>query len=89
MSMLARVVATGAGLLISATTLCLIPSNEWWIRVLDFPRLRIAVASAVVLAACPLLIDRGRWRTLLVAGLAFALSAQLVDVRLQREGSHP
>ena len=80
MSMLARVVATGAGLLISATTLSFIPSNEWWIRVLDFPRLQIAVASGVVLAACPLLIDRGRWRTLLLAGLAFALLAQLVRV---------
>jgi len=80
MSMPARIVAAVAGLLISATTLSFIPSNEWWIRVLDFPRLQIAVAAAAVLAACPLLMDRGRWRTLLLAGLAFALVAQLARV---------
>jgi endonuclease/exonuclease/phosphatase (EEP) superfamily protein YafD len=69
MSMLARALATGAALLIGATTLSFVPSNEWWIRVLDFPRLQIAVALAVVLAACLVLVNRGRWRTMLIAGL--------------------
>lgn len=36
MSMLARAIATAAGLLISATPLSFIPSNEWRMRVLDF-----------------------------------------------------
>lgn len=80
MSMLARAVATCAGLLISATTLSFVRSNEWWIRVLDFPRLQIAVALAVVLAASLLLIHRGRWRTTLIAGLALALVAQLARI---------
>jgi endonuclease/exonuclease/phosphatase (EEP) superfamily protein YafD len=46
MRMGARAVATGAGLLIIATMMSFVPSNEWWIRVLDFPRLQMAVASA-------------------------------------------
>jgi uncharacterized MnhB-related membrane protein len=31
----------------------------------------------MVLAACLVLVNRGRWRTILIAGLAFALIAQL------------
>ncbi|MBA3639209.1 MAG: endonuclease/exonuclease/phosphatase family protein [Acidobacteria bacterium] len=84
MSMLARAVATTAGLLIGATTVSFVPSNEWWIRVLDFPRLQIAVTLAVVLAACVVLVSRGRWRTMLVAGLAFALVAQLEPLARER-----
>jgi endonuclease/exonuclease/phosphatase (EEP) superfamily protein YafD len=80
MSMLARAVATGAALLIIATTVSFVPSNEWWIRVLDFPRLQMAVALAMVLAACLVLVNRGRWRTILIAGLAFALIAQLARI---------
>ena len=79
MSRLARVLATGSGFLIGATTMSFVPSNEWWIRVLDFPRLQIAVALAVVLAAC-LVVDRGRWRAMLVAGLAVALVAQIARI---------
>jgi endonuclease/exonuclease/phosphatase (EEP) superfamily protein YafD len=78
--MVTRAVATGAGLLIGATTVSFVPSNEWWIRVLDFPRLQIAVASAVMLAACLVLVHRGRWRTILIAGLAFAVVAQLARI---------
>ncbi len=47
---------------------------------LDFPRLQIAVALAIVLAACLLLMNRGRWRTMLIAGLALALVAQLARI---------
>ncbi|MCA1561131.1 MAG: endonuclease/exonuclease/phosphatase family protein [Acidobacteria bacterium] len=78
--MRARAVVTCAGLLIGATGVSFVPSNEWWIRVLDFPRLQIAVALAVVLAACVLLVHRGRWRTILSAGLALALVAQLARI---------
>ena len=80
MSLMARALATGAGLLIIATTVSFVPSNEWWIRVLDFPRLQIAVALAIVLAACVVLVNRGRWRTILIAGLACALVAQLARI---------
>ena len=80
MSLMARAVAMVAGLLIIATTVSFVPSNEWWIRVLDFPRLQIAVALAIVLAACVVLVNRGRWRTILIAGLALALVAQLARI---------
>ncbi len=46
MSMGARAVATGAGLLVIATAVSFVPSNEWWIRVLDFPRLQLTAALA-------------------------------------------
>lgn len=76
MSTLSRAVATVAGLLIGATALSFVPSNEWWIRVLDFPRLQMAVVLAVVLAACLWLVNRGRGRTILIIGLLAALVAQ-------------
>jgi endonuclease/exonuclease/phosphatase (EEP) superfamily protein YafD len=47
---------------------------------LDFPRLQVAVALAVMLAACLILLRRGRWRSMLIAGLAFALLAQLARI---------
>ncbi|HUE85149.1 MAG TPA: hypothetical protein VMO26_03655, partial [Vicinamibacterales bacterium] len=59
MSMLARALATGAGFLIGATAVSFVPSNEWWVRVFDFPRLQIAVALTLVLAAC-MVANRGR-----------------------------
>jgi endonuclease/exonuclease/phosphatase (EEP) superfamily protein YafD len=80
MIVLARALAMGAGLLVGATAVSFIPSNEWWIRVLDFPRLQITVALAVVLAACLVLVNRGRWRTGLIAALALALLAQLARI---------
>lgn len=40
----------------------------------------MAIALAMVLAACLVLLNRGRWRTLLLAGLAFALIAQLARI---------
>lgn len=75
MSILAWAIATTSGLLIGATALSFVPSNEWWIRALDFPRLQIA-GALVVLGACVALVHRGRWRTVLIAGLALALVAQ-------------
>jgi len=80
MRLLARALATGAGFLIGATAVSFVPSNEWWVRVFDFPRLRIAVALAIVVAACLVLVNRGRGRTMLIVGLAFALVAQLARI---------
>jgi hypothetical protein len=37
----------------------------------------MAVALAMVLAACFVLVNHGRWHTMLIAGLAVALIAQL------------
>ncbi len=125
MSMLARAVATCAGLLIGATTVSYVPSNEWWIRVLDFPRLQIAVDVAwsrtsrrlqQTAALRDLRVGRGLFATFnvnLPAGFRWPLDhvfvsddfalctlerpgdigsdhfPLLVDVLLQREGSHP
>lgn len=36
-------------MMVAATALALIETDEWWIRVLDFPRLQIAVVLAVAL----------------------------------------
>lgn len=45
-------------MLVLATALPLIPSNAWWIRAWDFPRLQIAALIVVVLAAT--LLDHRR-----------------------------
>lgn len=78
--MLARVLGTGAGLLVGATAASFVPSNQWWVRVFDFPRVQIAVTLAVVLGACLLLVNRGRWGNVLIASIALALVAQLTRI---------
>ena len=80
MRVLRWALATGAGLLITATALSMVPSNEWWIRILDFPRVQIGMALAIMLGACVLGIDRGRWRTGLLLGIGLALAAQLIRI---------
>ena len=50
-----RAVAGFGVLLVSLTALPLVPSNAWWIRVWDFPRLQIAVLLAAVAVAVPAL----------------------------------
>lgn len=44
-------------LMIAMTALPLIRKNFWWIRIFDFPRIQVAVVSAVVLPAYLLLAD--------------------------------
>jgi endonuclease/exonuclease/phosphatase (EEP) superfamily protein YafD len=57
-----------AGLLILVTALSIVESNEWWIRIWDFPRVQILVALLLAGAAA-LWLDRraGRWIALVCA----------------------
>ena len=74
-------IAIFGGLLMLATALPLVPSNEWWIRVWDFPRIQIAVLIALVVLATPLALDRAQVRTwAFAAGLIVALACQLVRI---------
>lgn len=75
-----RALWTGGALglpLVLATFLTLIPSNEWWIRIFDFPRVQIAALLAILLVG---LGAAAVWRTrrglLLLFGLALALAHQ-------------
>lgn len=72
---------TVAGLLIAATLLPLIATNEWWIRVFDYPRAQIAVALLVALVT--LLALRG-WRSrtgmIWLAAMTIALGYQLARI---------
>ncbi|MCG6114864.1 MAG: endonuclease/exonuclease/phosphatase family protein [Mesorhizobium sp.] len=56
-------------LMAAATALALIETDEWWIRVLDFPRLQIAAVLAVALLVYWWTRPRGR-TSLLVAALS-------------------
>ena len=57
-----------AGLLVLVTGLSTLETNEWWIRVWDFPRAQI-LAALVVVGGLELWLDRvaGRWIALLCA----------------------
>lgn len=72
---------TIAALLVAATLLPLIVSNEWWIRVFDYPRAQIAVALLVALVV--LLALRG-WRSrtglIWLAAMTIALGYQLARI---------
>lgn len=75
---LAVVLGTAA---VACTLLPFIPSNEWWIRVWDFPRIQLAALLAVALAAMALTGSLRRWPTLLsIAVLAAALAWQLYRI---------
>lgn len=75
---LARIVGVVGLVLVVATLLPLIPSNEWWIRFLDFPRAQITVLLILVLAVA--LADsmrRTRGGQALIAGLILCLGYQI------------
>jgi len=57
-----------AELLILVTALSIIESNEWWIRIWDFPRVQILVALLLA-GGATLWLDRrlGRWISLCCA----------------------
>ena len=67
--------------LVLATLLPLIPSNEWWIRIFDFPRAQIAALLAILLLG---LGAAAVWRTrrgvLLISALVLALAYQGIRI---------
>lgn len=73
-------VAAGFGvLLVVLTALPLVPSNEWWVRVWDFPRPQIAALLAAAAVAVPVLFDLKRPGALvLFVALLFAFVFQAV-----------
>ena len=68
------------GLAILVTVLPLIPSNEVWIRVWDFPRLQIAIVLAAVLLASPLVLTLRRLELAFLAVTAAALAWQAYGI---------
>jgi endonuclease/exonuclease/phosphatase (EEP) superfamily protein YafD len=79
MKLVRTLVATAGALLVLVTALPIVPGNDWWIRMWDFPRLQVAALLGLVLAAVPLALDRRRWRTWgLAFGVAVALACQIV-----------
>lgn len=69
------------GLLVFATALPLVPTNDWWIRIWDFPRIQVAVLIGLVLIAMPLVLNRRLLRTwALVFGLLVAITYQLMSI---------
>lgn len=63
--------------LLTATLLPFIDTNEWWIRIFDFPRLQIALLLGGVTIVALLLLDRGKW------GVRLFLSALLLALGYQ------
>ena len=80
----------GLGLIL-ASILPLAPSDDWWIRALDFPRTHFAVLLVVEIALAWVLLNRRRWATqALLAGLVASLGLQLHrPVALHAAASRP
>ena len=80
---------TGIGLIL-ASLLPLAPSDDWWIRALDFPRPHIAALLLLQLVLAWVLLDRRRWATrALLAGLAGIRPAGLPAVALHAAACGP
>ncbi len=70
---------TLSALLILVTVASFVPSNEWWIRVADFPRVQVAVLLAAAAGLVAYAFDMRRWHAWgLLAMLCAALVAQAV-----------
>ena len=66
---------------IAVTVLALVPSNERWIRIWDFPRVQVAACLAVVLLLAPFVaFSRRRLKRTFAALLAAALAWQVVNI---------
>ncbi|HNR14273.1 MAG TPA: endonuclease/exonuclease/phosphatase family protein [Thermodesulfobacteriota bacterium] len=64
-----------------ATALPFIRTDEWWVRIFDFPRLQIFVIGGSVLLLYLLLIRSiARWEAVLATGLATALVIQTLQI---------
>lgn len=76
-----RVVWAFGSMLLIATLLPVIPTNEWWVRIFDFPRAQIAALIALVLVAVAILgMFRRRTGLLLGVALVAALTYQLIRI---------
>src|SRR6476469_3398143 len=70
--------AMGLGLIL-ASLLPLAPSDDWWIRALDFPRPHIAMLLVLEIALAWVLLNRGQCaKQALLAGLIASLGLQLL-----------
>lgn len=81
MRMIQRAIIWTGVIAVILTILPFIPSNEWWIRVWDFPRLQLAVILAAVLVATPFFASSRRLPTLLfMAVLTSTLAWQVYRI---------
>jgi len=80
MGVLRWVVAAAGGLAVLVTILPLVPSNEVWVRIWDFPRIQIAVVLAAVLLAGPLVFSPRRRLLAFLGVAAVALAWQLYGI---------
>ena len=70
-----------AGLSILVTLLPILHSNQWWVRVWDFPRLQIASLLALTLLVLPLMFERRSWvSTAAILATIAAFTYQVVRV---------
>ncbi|SFR39053.1 Uncharacterized conserved protein YafD, endonuclease/exonuclease/phosphatase (EEP) superfamily [Marinobacter gudaonensis] len=72
------------------TALPLLRLNQWWIRILDFPRVQILVASIVLTGACLFFLDFSEFYDVALLGLLLlAMGYQVVKIfphtRLKRK----
>jgi hypothetical protein len=71
--------------LVLVTLLPLVRSNEWWIRIWDFPRFQIAGLAACVLTAALLALDRKRRAVLALASALVGVLGWQADLRAAEE----
>jgi len=72
-----RIVGIFSLVLIVATLLPIIPSNEWWVRFFDFPRAQIAVLLFLMLGAAAAALWKTRAGQALIAALAICFGYQM------------
>ncbi|HUE80193.1 MAG TPA: endonuclease/exonuclease/phosphatase family protein [Sphingomicrobium sp.] len=71
-------IAILAAILISAALLPLLPTDRWWIRILDFPQAQIAALLLLLTLAVPLIVSLRRpFGLVLLAALGATLAYQL------------
>ncbi len=84
--LLYAVAALGAAIVI-ASILPYVPSDRWWVRMADFPRLQLLVAAVTVLAVLLLFGSRAsRWRWPLAAALGLAALGHAITLFPYRPG---
>ena len=66
----ARLFAVAAGIACAVTLVSMIRSNQWWVRILDFPRVAEMLAIALIAVGCAVVLRRWRWPVLAALALA-------------------